>query len=638
LVEAKKDYVLEKLKFKSLVIISIILFSLLTFIYYKQTQDTAINNAKSKINELLLHYKAFRNYVALIQKEEIYRLQAEGALSHDYFNPALLSSTFAARNTNFLYNDIKKENGEKPVEIRFASTNPRNPLNKATLEEATLLARFNNGELKDFTKVIEKDGEKILYYVVPTKRTTKKCMRCHSDPKIAPKGLIEIYGNKNGFHEKEGEIRAILSTSYPLDKDLAVANTTFYQLLIITFLIFNILLFVVYKFIEKLNKVNRTLDDKIKLRTEELHSEKEYMKTILDNNPSIIIVINNEKIISANKQFFKFFDYEQNDEIWDIEVLDNYFIEFDEDSFPVDKKINGKEWYKYLLDEEDSLHNVCIEVNSIVHSLLVSATLLNQKGDIVVTLQNVTDQIEKDKLLFEQSKLASMGEMIGNIAHQWRQPLSIISTSATGMLVQKQYDLLSDEQFEKACNSIDENAQYLSKTIDDFRNFIKGDREKVHFNLFEHIDIFLQLVDSAVKTYHIKVVKDVNTNIYLDGYTNELVQCFINIFNNAKDVLKEIDESERLFFVTVEKQAGNIVIKLTDNAGGIPIDVLPRIFEPYFTTKHKSQGTGIGLHMTYNMIVDGMHGNLEASTVTYEYNGLSYQGAEFKITLPKIIA
>jgi len=638
LVEAKKDYVLEKLKFKSLVIISIILFSLLTFIYYKQTQDTAINNAKSKINELLLHYKAFRNYVALIQKEEIYRLQAEGALSHDYFNPALLSSTFAARNTNFLYNDIKKENGEKPVEIRFASTNPRNPLNKATLEEARLLARFNNGELKDFTKVIEKDGEKILYYVVPTKRTTKKCMRCHSDPKIAPKGLIEIYGNKNGFHEKEGEIRAILSTSYPLDKDLAVANTTFYQLLIITFLIFNILLFVVYKFIEKLNKVNRTLDDKIKLRTEELHSEKEYMKTILDNNPSIIIVINNEKIISANKQFFKFFDYEQNDEIWDIEVLDNYFIEFDEDSFPVDKKINGKEWYKYLLDEEDSLHNVCIEVNSIVHSLLVSATLLNQKGDIVVTLQNVTDQIEKDKLLFEQSKLASMGEMIGNIAHQWRQPLSIISTSATGMLVQKQYDLLSDEQFEKACNSIDENAQYLSKTIDDFRNFIKGDREKVHFNLFEHIDIFLQLVDSAVKTYHIKVVKDVNTNIYLDGYTNELVQCFINIFNNAKDVLKEIDESERLFFVTVEKQAGNIVIKLTDNAGGIPIDVLPRIFEPYFTTKHKSQGTGIGLHMTYNMIVDGMHGNLEASTVTYEYNGLSYQGAEFKITLPKIIA
>ena len=638
MVEAKKDYVLEKLKFKSLVIISIILFSLLTFIYYKQTQDTAINNAKSKINELLLHYKAFRNYVALIQKEEIYRLQAEGALSHDYFNPALLSSTFAARNTNFLYNDIKKENGEKPVEIRFASTNPRNPLNKATLEEARLLARFNNGELKDFTKVIEKDGEKILYYVVPTKRTTKKCMRCHSDPKIAPKGLIEIYGNKNGFHEKEGEIRAILSTSYPLDKDLAVANTTFYQLLIITFLIFNILLFVVYKFIEKLNKVNRTLDDKIKLRTEELHSEKEYMKTILDNNPSIIIVINNEKIISANKQFFKFFDYEQNDEIWDIEVLDNYFIEFDEDSFPVDKKINGKEWYKYLLDEEDSLHNVCIEVNSIVHSLLVSATLLNQKGDIVVTLQNVTDQIEKDKLLFEQSKLASMGEMIGNIAHQWRQPLSIISTSATGMLVQKQYDLLSDEQFEKACNSIDENAQYLSKTIDDFRNFIKGDREKVHFNLFEHIDIFLQLVDSAVKTYHIKVVKDVNTNIYLDGYTNELVQCFINIFNNAKDVLKEIDESERLFFVTVEKQAGNIVIKLTDNAGGIPIDVLPRIFEPYFTTKHKSQGTGIGLHMTYNMIVDGMHGNLEASTVTYEYNGVTYQGAEFKITLPKIIA
>jgi signal transduction histidine kinase len=628
---------LEKLKFKSLVIVSVILFSLLTIIYYKQTQDTAINNAKSKINELLLHYKAVRNYVAFVQKDEIYRLQEEGELSKEYFNPVFLSSTFVARSVNDLYNEIQKENGGKPIKIRFASTNPRNPMNKATIEETTLLKRFNNNEIKDFTKIVEKDDEKILYYVLPTKRTTKKCMKCHSDPEIAPPGLIKIYGDKNGFHEKVGDIRAVLSTSYPLDKDLAVANRVFYQLIIITFVIFAILLLVVYKFIEKLNKINRTLDDKIKIRTEELHSEKEYMKTILDNNPSIIIVVNDDKIINANKQFFKFFDYEQNDEIWDIEILDNYFTEFDADSFPVDKKINGKEWYKYLLDKEDSFHNVSVEVNSTVHSLLVSATLLNQKGDIVVTLQNVTDQIEKDKLLFEQSKLASMGEMIGNIAHQWRQPLSIISTSATGMLVQKQYDLLSDEQFEKSCNSIDENAQYLSKTIDDFRNFIKGDREKVHFNLSEHIDIFLQLVDSAVKTYHIKVIKDVSTNIYLDGYTNELVQCLINIFNNAKDVLKEIDENERLFFVTVEKQAGNIVIKLTDNAGGIPADVLPRIFEPYFTTKHKAQGTGIGLHMTYNMIVDGMNGHFDATTVSYEYEGVNYKGAEFKITLPKII-
>jgi len=228
-----------------------------------------------------------------------------------------------------------------------------------------------------------------------------------------------------------------------------------------------------------------------------------------------------------------------------------------------------------------------------------------------------------------------MGEMIGNIAHQWRQPLSIISTSASGMLMQKQYAVLSDEQFEKNCIAIDENAQYLSKTIDDFKDFIKGDTQKVNFNLEENIDIFLQLVHSSVKTYHMKVIKDVNKDIFLNGYANELSQCFINIFNNAKDALLNKEEDKRFLFISVIKESNSVVIVFRDNAGGIAPDVLPRIFEPYFTTKHKSQGTGIGLHMTYNMIVDGMAGKIKASNIEYIYDGQNYKGAEFKITLPQ---
>ncbi|MGB5868025.1 MAG: DUF3365 domain-containing protein [Arcobacteraceae bacterium] len=629
---------MDKFKFNNIVIISIILFTILTTIYYKKTQDNAIDNAKSKINELLLNYKAFRNYVGTVQKEEIYRLQKEGAIDETYFNPVLLSSTFTVRSVNHLYNDLKAELGEKPVVLRFASDNARNPLNKATKEESKLLKQFNNNEIKEYTKIIENGDETTLYYVLPTKRTTDKCMKCHSDPSIAPTGLIQIYGDKNGFHEKVGEIRAILSTTYPLNDDLEKANKTFYLLTFITLFVFVILLVIVYLFMKKLKKINRTLDDKVTSRTKELLDEKEYIKKILDVNPSIIVVMNNGKIINANKQYFKFFNYKNKQAcLNDEKSMEDYFLEFDKELFCADKKINDKSWYDYLVDSQESIHNISIDFNHTINFFIISGTRLNKKGDIVITLQNITDQMEKDKLLFEQSKLASMGEMIGNIAHQWRQPLSIISTSATGMLVQKQYNLLTDEQFEKSCNLIDENAQYLSKTIDDFRNFIKGDREKVNFNLYEHIDIFLQLVNSSIKTYHIEVIKDVNKNIYLDGYTNELVQCFINIFNNAKDVLKDIDENERLFFIKAHKENEKIIISLVDSGRGIPVSVLPRIFEPYFTTKHKSQGTGIGLHMTYNMIVDGMGGKLDAANIEYEYQGKKYKGAEFKITLPIII-
>lgn len=118
----------------------------------------------------------------------------------------------------------------------------------------------------------------------------------------------------------------------------------------------------------------------------------------------------------------------------------------------------------------------------------------------------------------------------------------------------------------------------------------------------------------------------------LSGSPNELMQCYINLFNNSKDAFKDI-EIDKFFFISATAQNNNIVIALKDNAGGIPKEVLPKIFEPYFTTKHQSQGTGLGLSMTYNFITQGMDGTVEAKNVTYEYEGKEYKGAEFVITL-----
>ena len=164
--------------------------------------------------------------------------------------------------------------------------------------------------------------------------------------------------------------------------------------------------------------------------------------------------------------------------------------------------------------------------------------------------QQIVQNQQKDKILSEQAKMVAMGEMIGNIAHQWRQPLSLISTAATGIIVEKEYNILEEKKLIETCTIINDNAQYLSRTIDDFKNFIKGDRTKKVFNLKKDIKSFLHLVDSTIKNNQINIILDLADDIEVNGYENELIQCLINIFNNAKDVLNEKEIENKLVFIS----------------------------------------------------------------------------------------
>ena len=286
-----------------------------------------------------------------------------------------------------------------------------------------------------------------------------------------------------------------------------------------------------------------------------------------------------------------------------------------------------------LFSGEDLIQNI-ISLNFYILSHIVLVLFI---GTIFKEKElEIHKNIEMEKKLFQSEKMAAMGEMIGNIAHQWRQPLSVISTGATGMKVQKEFGLLTDELFNNTCEVINNNAQYLSKTIDDFKNFIKGDRIKKVFSLTNSINSFLNLVNGTIKNNNIKIVLDLDNKIELNGYENELTQCFINIFNNAKDALKEstVSKDNGIIFISSSTKENNVIVKIKDNAGGISTKNLPRIFEPYFTTKHSMQGTGLGLHITYNLIVDGMEGKIEVKNINYEYQDEKYAGAEFIITLP----
>ncbi len=372
----------------------------------------------------------------------------------------------------------------------------------------------------------------------------------------------------------------------------------------------------------------------------ELESAKRFMREILDTVPvRIFWKDKNNFYLGANKLFLE--DAGLTDEKQIIGKTDRELVWKEEaQAFIDDDNRVMKTGIPTLLFEEP----ITLADGSRGYLLTSKVPLLDDKKNVQgilgvyndITAQKLAQEEIRTKniLLLEQSKLASMGEMIGNIAHQWRQPLSIISTGATGMLLQKQMGHLSDEQFQKTCTMINDNAQYLSKTIDDFRNFIKGEREFVYFNLKETINNFLSLVTPSFKRHNIQLILNIDESIELKSYPNELVQCFMNIFNNAKDVLKESSHHNKFIFIDTFTQNDNVVIKFRDNAGGIPKEVLPRIFEPYFTTKHKSQGTGLGLSMTYTLVTEGMKGSITAENVNYNYEGEYYYGAEFTIILP----
>jgi len=270
------------------------------------------------------------------------------------------------------------------------------------------------------------------------------------------------------------------------------------------------------------------------------------------------------------------------------------------------------------------------------YNLVSIAPVYDQNKNIthfVGIQKDVTEEKKQEATMQEQSKLASMGEMIGNIAHQWRQPLSVISTAASGMQVQQEFNLLKKEDLIKNCDIINKNVQYLSQTIDDFKNYIKKDSVQKNFNLSKNIHKFLSLVNGTINTSNVKLILKLDDSININGYENELIQCYMNLFNNAKDAL--MHKKEKIIIIRTYTHNNKIIISIEDNAGGISQDIISKIFEPYFTTKHKYQGTGLGLHMTYNLIEKGMKGTIEVSNITFSYHQKTYTGAKFKITLPK---
>ena len=237
----------------------------------------------------------------------------------------------------------------------------------------------------------------------------------------------------------------------------------------------------------------------------------------------------------------------------------------------------------------------------------------------------------KEKLLFEQAKMVQMGEMIGNIAHQWRQPLSLITTSASGILFKQEYGTLKENDIDDWMNKILNSANYLSETIDTFRNFLREKKELREVVLQERIQNTFKLIEASLKNNYIELMEDLDeeNSILIEMVAGELEQVIINIMNNAKDVLLEKKILDGWIKVKLIKENNFAILSIEDNGGGIEEEVLPHIFNEYFTTKEGSKGTGLGLYMSHRIVTESLGGKLTVENTQY--------GAKFFISLPVTI-
>lgn len=291
------------------------------------------------------------------------------------------------------------------------------------------------------------------------------------------------------------------------------------------------------------------------------------------------------------------------------------------------KKANNKSLIKLLVV------SFFITLILLVIFIYISSILENKFESYKVEIKRKIDEnIKKDNILAHQSKMAAMGEMLGNIAHQWRQPLSTISTMVTGLKVKKELGQEDLELERTSYDKINNQIQYLSRTIDDFRDFFKPQKDYEEFNIKRTFEKTFDLVDAQLTSKYVNVIKDID-EVRINSLENELIQVFINIINNARDELLKLN-TKRYIKIDCKKKKDFVEIKFYDNAGGIESEILDRIFEPYFTTKAEEQGTGIGLFMCEEIIVKHLNGKITVENDEFYIDDIKYKGAKFTIILP----
>ena len=295
-------------------------------------------------------------------------------------------------------------------------------------------------------------------------------------------------------------------------------------------------------------------------------------------------------------------------------------------------------WFSYIDFKREEQKKVIFEKLQASNIILQSTTVeLEMKSKKISELNDSLEDRVKEELaknrakdiqLIQQARLAQMGEMISMIAHQWRQPLASISATSSALKIKSELGKLSKEMVFKQTDKISEYSQFLSDTIDDFRNFFKPNRDKKETNYTIVINAVNGIIGTSLEHKQIKLIKELDCDDSFVSYPNELKQVILNLIKNAEDALIENKVKNPFIKIATYRENDFFILKLNDNAGGIPEDIIEKIFDPYFSTKSEKNGTGLGLYMSKMIIEEHCNGTLSVQN--------SLGGAEFKICIKSV--
>ncbi|MEW6552134.1 MAG: ATP-binding protein [Campylobacterota bacterium] len=288
---------------------------------------------------------------------------------------------------------------------------------------------------------------------------------------------------------------------------------------------------------------------------------------------------------------------------------------------------------KIELDTNDEFKVLAHEFNEMQDAVLKSIHDLEKlNNELEIRIQEEVEKSSKrEKELYDKARFIQMGEMISNIAHHWRQPLSAISSTASSLRLQKQIGTLDDEELINSLNIIMSQTQKLSSTIDDFRTFFIEEHtdKKIYFDLKETIEKLESIIYVLLVEKSIELTLTLEDGITIYGYQNELFQVILNLVNNAVEAFEDKkDIFNKEIHIESFRADDKIFINVEDNAGGIPDEYIERIFDPYFTTKHKKQGVGVSLYMCKEIVYKHHNGDINVINTK--------NGAKFTITIPTI--
>ncbi|WP_419763529.1 MAG: ATP-binding protein [Arcobacter sp.] len=362
-------------------------------------------------------------------------------------------------------------------------------------------------------------------------------------------------------------------------------------------------------------------------------------KNAVDNSNNFVVVTNKDKKIKyINKSMSSVTGYCLNEVIDKTPAIfaagiipEDYYKQMNEDIY------SGEKWTGEFInkDKEGNLIYEKATISPIFNESGKIEEFLAIKQDVTKEKEILKSLKEKDHRLTQQARMVIMNEILNSIAHQWRQPLSIISTAASGLLIHKEYGTLNDKLFKDLTDSIMNNSQYLSQTIDNFKSFFKTGNEVTIFNIRNSFEKSYKLIEYRLSNLQIKYIFNCDEgSIVLKGIENDLIQVFVNILNNSMDALENLGNMTKLILVDISKDENNAYIKIKDDALGVSEEIISKIFEPYFTTKHNFQGTGMGLYISHQIIVEQFKGDISLENITFSWNKAQYKGVECVITIP----